>query len=234
MLSNSRLVAAAALLLLAAGVSSAQGVKLEFVDGRVNLSAQGVPARVILAEWARLGGTTIVGGDRIAGGPVSLELMGVTEREALDVLLREVPGYMLAARQQPVAGRSRFDRIMVVPTTATPPRPPAAPAFTSAPPPAFGNGNDDGPADDTARLREEAVRAQDALRRAQEATRVVNPAVTAQPGAPPPFETSPPRPAAPPPPVPGNPFMPTPGSSTPGTIAPVPQPQPQNQPRPVQ
>ena len=120
MRSSSRITIAAIALLLVNGVASAQGVKLEFAEGKVNLSAQNATARAILAEWARLGGTTIVGADRMIGGPISLELSGVTEREALDIILRDVSGYMLAARQTSVAGASRFDRILVMPTTAQP------------------------------------------------------------------------------------------------------------------
>ena len=88
----------AALSLAFAGSSSAQTVKLEFVDGRVNLVAQNAPMRVILTEWARLGKTQIVGADRLAGPPVTLEITGASERYALDVLLRAVPGYLLTAR----------------------------------------------------------------------------------------------------------------------------------------
>ena len=249
--SSKHLLAAAGVLLVTAGVSSAQ-VKIQFTpDGRVTLSAQNVPVRTILAEWARLGGTTIVNGDRVLGGPLTLELAGVTERQALDVILREVPGYMLALRDTAAPGQSQFGRIMVVPVTATP-RPAAAATF-SAPTPAFSSGP---PAQDdfavAERVEQEAARrAEDLAQRAREAaeavrrlneqqqnrTGIVSPGIVTT--APPPFAGPEyqQRPATPPPgPTPGNPFMPTAGSATPGTIAPVPQQQQQqqNQPRPVQ
>lgn len=124
-----------ALALAFAAPASAQAVKLEFRDGRVTLNAQNAPIRTILAEWSRLGGTTIVNGDRVAGAPVTIELSGVSERQALDILLRNVSGYLVAARQVPRAGASAFDRILIVPTS-TAPRAAAAPAFAPpAPPP---------------------------------------------------------------------------------------------------
>jgi hypothetical protein len=60
--------------------------------------------------------------------PLTLELEGVTEREALDIILRGVSGYMLAAREPGGAGASMFDRIMILPTSAAPRNPPASPA----------------------------------------------------------------------------------------------------------
>lgn len=74
-------------------------VDLQVDAGRVNLSAQNVPVRVILTEWARLGGATIVNGDRVGGPPVTIELADVPERQELGILLRSVAGYMLAPRR---------------------------------------------------------------------------------------------------------------------------------------
>jgi hypothetical protein len=239
LLSSLRLpVTAAALLFLTASASSAQGVKLEFLNGTVNLSAENVQVRAILTEWARLGGTTIVGGDQVTGAPVSLVLTGVPERAALDIVLREVPGYMLAARADVTKGASRFDRIMVVATTATP-RPAAGTTFSSAPAAFVPNDQDqlaNERAEEAQRVREEAQRARDeAMRRAAEAARgIVTPGVVTR-DAPPAFAAPEPRPLPPAGPTPANPFAPTPGSATPGTIAPVPQQQqPQSGPRPVQ
>lgn len=121
----------ATLLLAQAGIASAQTVKLEFLNGRVNLSAQNAPVRLILAEWTRLGGTRMVNGDRVAGPPLTLELNGVPERQALDIVLRGVAGYMIAARDVTAAGASRFDRVMILPTSAAPrPAPPTTAVAT--------------------------------------------------------------------------------------------------------
>lgn len=102
-----------------------QSVTLQFNGGQVTLSVQNVPTRVILAEWARIGGVTIVNGDHVAGAPVTLELTNVSERQALDIVLRSVAGYMLAPRRAGSGGASAFDRIVILPTSVAPRTPPA-------------------------------------------------------------------------------------------------------------
>jgi hypothetical protein len=131
---------------------------LQISSGRVTLHAQNVPVRTILAEWARVGGAKIVNGDRVAGSPLTLELDGVPERQALDIILRSVSGYVLAARDPGVPGASMYDRIMILPTSVAPrnPTPAAAPVFQGAPAGVIRpivprqadgqNGNDDGDA----------------------------------------------------------------------------------------
>ena len=100
--------------------ASAQAVKLEFKQGRVNLVAQNAPLRSILAEWTRLGGTRIVNGERVPGGPLTIELNGVTERQAVDVLLRNAAGYMVAPRVAGSSAASSFASILILPTSAAP------------------------------------------------------------------------------------------------------------------
>jgi len=119
----------------AAPASAQQSIKLEFKDGRVSLNAQNAPLRAILSEWARLGGSTIVNGDRVAGAPVTLELVAVPERQALDTLLRSVAAYMLAPRRAGSVGASTFDRILILPTSTAPRNPqPVAAAPPGGPP----------------------------------------------------------------------------------------------------
>jgi hypothetical protein len=228
------------LLLAQAGIASAQTVKLEFRNGRVNLSAQNAPVRMILAEWARLGGTRIVNGDRVTGAPVTLELNDSPERAALDIVLRGVPGYMITARQTAGTGASHFDRIMVLPV-ATQPRPTSSVATFAPPSPrAIPDDSDDDVEDITALRRQD----QEALRRAEElarqraleqAGRVTGQPVIGEQGTAPtirqatPFlpAPQPPPQAVPQPPGqtarPSNPFTALPGSSRPGEITPVPQ-----------
>ena len=118
-----------------------QAVRLEFSEGRVNLAAKDAPVRAILAEWARLGGVTVVNGEGVGGPPVTLELASVPERQALDILLRGVSGYMIAPRRAGSTGVSMFDRILSLPTSV-PPRTPPPPAVAARPapprPPIFG------------------------------------------------------------------------------------------------
>ena len=108
-------VFAAALLLIAAPVR-AQQVTIAFHDGQVSLEAVGASPRVILAEWSKVGGTNIVNGDRVTGTPLTLKLVDVPEAQALEVILKSAAGYMAAPRGQ-VAGGSRYDRILVLPTS---------------------------------------------------------------------------------------------------------------------
>lgn len=107
-------------------------VQLTMQGGRVTLHAKDATLRQILAEWARVGQTRIVNGERAPGGPLTLELVNVPEQEALNILLRTVSGYLAAPR--PAAATTRpsvFDRILIIPTAV-------APSVASAPaPPAF-------------------------------------------------------------------------------------------------
>ena len=133
----SRLLVAAALLLAVVGAGAApaaaqQPLRLEIRAGLVNLHAQNIPLRQILTEWARVGGTRIVKAERVTGAPVTVDLQGVSERQALDVLLRGVAGYVLASRPVSGSGASAFDRIVIL-ATSTAPRPAAQPAFASGP-----------------------------------------------------------------------------------------------------
>jgi hypothetical protein len=127
-----RAALAAALVACSAASAAAQSVSLRFQDGTVTLSAQNAPLRTILAEWARVGGSRIVNAEQVAGGPFTIELTGVSERQALSVLLRNVSGYIVAPRSPRAAGASSFDRILILPTS----RPVSpAPSRAAAPPP---------------------------------------------------------------------------------------------------
>jgi len=117
-------------------------VRLTLRDGKVTIKATNATVREILAEWAKVGQARIINGERITGGPVTLELTDVAERQALDVLLRSVAGYMAAPRPTAVPNASHFDRILILPTSTAPravasaPAPPtfSAPQFNPPPP----------------------------------------------------------------------------------------------------
>ena len=128
-----RSVLAVACLGLTAGTALAGEVKVTLNQGLVTIIAEDAPISRILAEWARVGQTKIVNGEKMMQ-VVSLQLVDMPERKALDIILRSASGYMAAERQTPVAGGSAFDRIMILPYS----RPPAAsslPATGSAPAP---------------------------------------------------------------------------------------------------
>src|SRR5262245_20421896 len=91
----------------------AQQLTLQMTDGRVTLEANAVPVRQILAEWARVGGTKIVGAEKINGAPLTLHITNMPERQALDIILRNVAGFMAAPRLAAAApGASAYDRIL--------------------------------------------------------------------------------------------------------------------------
>lgn len=114
-------------------LSAAAGdLKLSIAGGKVTLIAQDVPLSQILTEWSRLGRTVFVNGDKLTGPAVTLQLVEVPEKQALDLLLRSASGYMAALRPAGTDGASLYDRVMILATS----RPPAVSA-SAAPPPAF-------------------------------------------------------------------------------------------------
>jgi hypothetical protein len=125
----SKIAAAVALLLVLAGSTASAQVQLTIRNGRVTIVAKDATVRQILAEWARVGQTRIVNAERLPGGPLTLRLTDVPEEQALDLLLRNVSGYMAARRVTADAALSRYDRILVMPTAA-----PVRQALASAPP----------------------------------------------------------------------------------------------------
>jgi hypothetical protein len=123
--------------LIAAPAFAQQPLKLSFHDGRVSVDATSVPVRTILSEWAKIGGTKVVGAERISGAPVTVKLVNVTEAQALETILRSVAGYMAAPRNATTTGPSMYDRILVMATTSTPAPINAARPSTAQPPNAF-------------------------------------------------------------------------------------------------
>ncbi len=104
----------------AAQVPSNQNLQLSMKDGRVTIVATDVPLRQILQEWSRIGQTKIINGEKLTGGPVTLQLVNKTEREALDILLRSAAGYMAATRPDGAEGISAYDRITILATSKAP------------------------------------------------------------------------------------------------------------------
>jgi hypothetical protein len=127
-------VVGAAVLLFAPATPARAEVQLQIQDGLVSLRATNATVREILATWARVGQTRVVNGDRVPGGPLTIQLDNVAEDEALEVILRSVAGYVTAPRATAVASASRFDRILVMPTSA-PVRAAASQPPTFVPPP---------------------------------------------------------------------------------------------------
>src|SRR5688572_12830303 len=109
-----------------AAPAAAQQLTMTFNNGLVTVDAASVPVRTILNEWAKKGGTKVVGVERVTGAPLTVKLVDVPESKALEVILRSVAGYMAAPRSTG-AGSSIYDRILVMATSSTPPPAAAAP-----------------------------------------------------------------------------------------------------------
>lgn len=125
------LVAATCLAILGSAAAVRAEVKITISDGKVSVDAKDATVRQILTEWARVGQTRIVNAERVTGAPLTLYLVQVPEAEALDVVLRSASGYLAAPRAVAIPNASRFDRILVMPTS-TPPRTTAPPQQAQA------------------------------------------------------------------------------------------------------
>ena len=97
--------------------SWAASLTLSVRDGLVSLDAQDVTLRQILTEWERVGRTRIINVERVAGGPITLKLNAVPEKQALDIILRTIPGYMAVPRATQIADASLYDSILIMATT---------------------------------------------------------------------------------------------------------------------
>jgi hypothetical protein len=122
-----RLVLTLALLLAASPVRSE--VRFAIVDGRVDLVANQATIAEVLAAWERVGQTRIVNAERLGTEPLTLQLSGVLEGQALDIVLRSTGGYVATERKGPSLGLSRFEQILVLPAG----RPPNAAAAAALP-----------------------------------------------------------------------------------------------------
>ena len=83
---------------IAAFAQGQNNLQLTMENGHVTLIAQDVPLRTILQEWARIGQTKIINGEKLAGGPVTLQLVNKSEREVLDILTEERIHLLVAQR----------------------------------------------------------------------------------------------------------------------------------------
>jgi hypothetical protein len=98
-----------------AAPSIAGQVKLEIRGGLVTLEAKDATIREIFAEWARVGKTRVVNAETAPGGPLTLQFAEVPERQALDIILRSVAGFLAVPRTSPLDSASMYDRILVMP-----------------------------------------------------------------------------------------------------------------------
>jgi len=117
------LLCSAALVMVIANPATAAGdLELTFGGGHVTVIALDVTVQEILQEWARVGDTTFVDSESLTGPPVRLQLIDVPETQALRVLLRDAAGYVAAPRAATADTSSRFDRVLVMPTSRAVPQ----------------------------------------------------------------------------------------------------------------
>ena len=127
-----RLVFALIVLFCSTSAAGAAGLTLSIQNGFVSIDAQDVTVRQILTEWERIGKTRIVNAEHITGGPITLKFDQVPEKQALDIILRSIPGYMALPRATMIADGSQYERVLIMATTAQ-----VAPLRPQQPPPAF-------------------------------------------------------------------------------------------------
>lgn len=181
-----RSIVLAALTVGLASAASAGTVKVSIHDGRVTIIAEDVSLRQILDEWSRVGQTRMVNADKVFGPTVTLQLVDVPERDALDTLLRSVSGYIAAPRTVAVANASMYDRITIMPTSHAPAMSAAAapaPTFQRPPTP-----QDDEDAPVNMMVQQQLERAQEMARQQQlqRAQQPTSPVLMPYPGMQPP------------------------------------------------
>jgi len=88
-------------------------------EGRMTVVADSVALRTIIQEWARVGGVRLVNPQHVSLAPVSVDLRDLPEGEALEVLLRALPGYLLQERSMESGGSSVFEKLAVMAPPAT-------------------------------------------------------------------------------------------------------------------
>ena len=113
-------VSLATLCLLALSqTATAQTLSLRLDGGAVTLHAANVTVDEILARWSETTGLTVVSqnghGSEV---PVTLDLSGVSEREALGLVLRDLSGYIMGESRDPQTGAVRIDRLVILPDSA--------------------------------------------------------------------------------------------------------------------
>lgn len=94
-------------------------VRIAFDGGRVTLQATGALVGDVLAEWARVGGTVITGADRLPPAKVTVNLVAVDEKSAIEAVIGSTMGYGFTTRSDAPAGSSLMNRLMIVPTTTS-------------------------------------------------------------------------------------------------------------------
>src|SRR6187402_1384165 len=112
-------VFSAVLGLLAASDTAAQKLSLHIDGGLVTLEADNVTVDEVLARWVDTTGLNLISKSGLGSDiPVSLHLEAVPERQALAMVLRDLSGYIMGERRDPLTGIVTIDRLMILPQSA--------------------------------------------------------------------------------------------------------------------
>jgi len=130
-----RLCALAVMFWPAGTAAQESHVSVSVGEQGVTLEAVNATLRDVLAEWARVGGFRLLDYDTLDARTVTVQLANVPEREALNILLRDIGGYVLGARRAGDSGRSQFGSLLVVSGNARSPRQGALAPLPPPPPP---------------------------------------------------------------------------------------------------
>jgi hypothetical protein len=113
------LAVSAVLGLLVATDAAAQKLSLTIHDGLVTLDAENVTVDEVLARWIDVTGLQVTSKSGQGSDiPVSLHLEGVSEREALTIVLKDLSGYIMGEHRDPLTGVVTIDRLMILPQSA--------------------------------------------------------------------------------------------------------------------
>lgn len=105
---------------LAVPAATTEKVRLTIRDGRVWLTADQATIADILAEWSRVGATQMMNTERLKSPLLTLDLRGVPELDALDVIMRSAGGFVAVSRTAggDASHLSRFSRVVIVPSAS--------------------------------------------------------------------------------------------------------------------
>ena len=106
-------------------------------DGRVNLRAQNVTPREILAEWGRFCQCHVVNAEGLRGEAVTVPLLFEHQPQSavLGSLLRQAAGYVLTPRRAGATGPSAYETIYIVATSNPSPTVYSGASASMPPPP---------------------------------------------------------------------------------------------------
>lgn len=128
-----RLILSALCTVLLSAPAAAQEFELSVERGLVTVRANDARLDDLLRRWSEITGLAVVSKGDISGIRLTLELSSVPERQALDLILRGVAGYVIGELRDPSTGLGAIATLIVVGQGTTPGQ--VAPTFLRQPGP---------------------------------------------------------------------------------------------------